>query len=306
MKITVLGCGALGQIWLSALEQQGHEVQGWLRVPQPYCSVNVLELDGTVVNKTCIANDPLFLAESDLLLVTLKAWQVSEAVHNLQTLLAPSCPILLLHNGMGTLEELKDLTQPILQGVTTHAAKRDGTVIVHVAGGTTHIGPATPESAGLSELADILHQALPDVAWHNHIASASWQKLAVNCVINPLSVIHDCTNGDLLAHHDEISALCAEIATVMAREGQHTSRDSLLDYVLAVINSTAANTSSMLQDIRNQRRTEIEYITGYLLRRARAQGISAPHNSRLYDLIKRKEQAYERETVGAGLPGTWH
>ncbi|RWR00659.1 2-dehydropantoate 2-reductase [[Pantoea] beijingensis] len=306
MKITVLGCGALGQIWLSALAQQGHEVQGWLRVPQPYCSVNVINLDGTVVNETFIANDPLFLAESDLLLVTLKAWQVSEAVHNLQPLLPPDCPILLIHNGMGTLEELSNVSQPILQGVTTHAARQDGTVIVHVASGITHIGPATPDGAALSELAEILHQSLPDVAWHNHIASASWQKLAVNCVINPLTVIYNCRNGDLAAHRDEISRLCQEVANVMEREGQHTSRSSLMDYVLAVIDTTAENTSSMLQDIRNQRRTEIEYITGYLMRRARAQGIATPENSRIYELVKRKEQDYERERIGAGLPGTWN
>lgn len=37
MQITVLGCGALGQLWLTALYKQGHELQGWLRVPQPYC-----------------------------------------------------------------------------------------------------------------------------------------------------------------------------------------------------------------------------------------------------------------------------
>lgn len=305
MKITVLGCGALGQIWLAALDAQGHDVQGWLRVPQPYCSVNVIDLNGTTVNKTCIANDPKFLAESDLLLVTLKAWQVSEAVKNLQFILRDDCPILLLHNGMGTLDELKALHQPLLRGITTHAAKRDGTVIVHVAAGITHIGPTSADAAALSDLAEVLQQALPDVAWHNNVASAAWQKLAVNCVINPLTVQYDCTNGELLNHLDEVSALCNEVAMVMEREGQHTSREGLLDYVLDVINSTAANTSSMLQDIRAERRTEIDYITGYVIRRARAQGLATPENSRLYELIKRKEQDYERERIGTGLPGTW-
>ncbi|WP_411755575.1 2-dehydropantoate 2-reductase N-terminal domain-containing protein, partial [Serratia sp. (in: enterobacteria)] len=47
MKITILGCGALGQLWLAKLYQQGHDVQGWLRVPQPFCAVNVIEPDGT-------------------------------------------------------------------------------------------------------------------------------------------------------------------------------------------------------------------------------------------------------------------
>ncbi len=306
MKITVLGCGALGQIWLSALENQGHEVQGWLRVPQPYCSVNIIHLDGSTTNKTFIANDPRFLAESDLLLVTLKAWQVSEAIKNIHTLLLAYCPILLLHNGMGTLEEVNYLTQPVLQGVTTHAAKRDGTVIVHVANGVTHIGPGTPDSAGLSGLAEILHQALPDVAWHNNMASVSWRKLAVNCIINPLSVLYDCRNGDLLQHQHEIAQICDEIVQVMEREGQHTSHENLMDYVVAIIESTAENSSSMRQDIHAQRRTEIEYINGYLLRRARAQGITTPENTRLYELIKRKELNYARERIDSGLPGTWH
>ncbi len=80
MKITVLGCGALGQLWLTALCKHGHEVQGWLRVPQPYCSVNLIGEDGSIFNESLTANDPDFLAQSDLLLVTLKAWQVSDAV----------------------------------------------------------------------------------------------------------------------------------------------------------------------------------------------------------------------------------
>lgn len=306
MKITVLGCGALGQLWLAALDRQGHEVQGWLRVPQPWCSVNVIDIDGSVVNKTFIANDPLFLSQCDLLLVTVKAWQVSGAVKNLQTLLPPDCPILLLHNGMGTLEELKGLTQPLLRGVTTHAAKHDGTVILHVASGTTHIGPGSAGSAALSDLAETLHQALPDVAWHTNVSAACWQKLAVNCVINPLSAINDCLNGELIAWPQQITLLCNEVAAVMTREGLHTSAEQLQEYVLSVIASTAQNVSSMLQDIRSQRRTEIEYITGYLLQRARAQGIAVPENARLYELIKRKEQDYERERIGAGLPGTWH
>jgi 2-dehydropantoate 2-reductase len=83
MKVTVLGCGALGQLWLTALYKQGHEVQGWLRVPQPFCSVNVIETDGSVFNESLTANDPDFLASSELLIVTLKAWQVSNAVKHL-------------------------------------------------------------------------------------------------------------------------------------------------------------------------------------------------------------------------------
>lgn len=304
MKITVLGCGALGQLWLASLYKQGHEVQGWLRVPQPFCHVNVLETDGSVFNQTLTANDPDFLASSELLLVTLKAWQVSTAVKTLAARLPVTCPILLLHNGMGTLEELATLSQPLLTGVTTHAARHDGNMIIHVANGITHMGPGNATGNDFSFLADMLHHALPEIAWHNNIMAANWKKLAVNCVINPLTALYNCPNGELRHYPDEVSQICHEVAMVMEREGHHTSAEALLFYVEEVIESTAANISSMLQDVRVQRHTEIDYITGYLLQRARAHGLSVPVNSRLYELIKRKENEYERTSTG--LSGSWN
>ncbi|CAI1062663.1 2-dehydropantoate 2-reductase [Serratia quinivorans] len=303
MKITILGCGALGQLWLSRLYQQGHDVQGWLRVPQPFCAVNVIEPQGASFNRNLPTNDPEHLAQSELLLVTLKAWQVSSAVSTLLPKLNPRCAILLLHNGMGTQDELPANNQPILQGTTTHAARHDGSTIIHVAGGTTHIGPTSPAAQSLSHLAEVLHQALPDVAWHNNIASANWRKLAVNCVINPLTALYNCRNGDLQRYPEQIELICREVSSVMEMEGYHTSCEGLQQYVMEVIQSTADNVSSMLQDIRTQRHTEIDYITGYLLRRARSHGVTLPENARLFELIKRKENEYER--IGAGLPGTW-
>ncbi|MEB5921556.1 2-dehydropantoate 2-reductase [Franconibacter daqui] len=304
MKITVLGCGALGQLWLSALIKQGHDVQGWLRVPQPFCQVNLRETDNTVFNASLMANNPDFLAQSDLLVVTLKAWQVSGAVKALAERLPASSPVLLIHNGMGTIEELKNLAQPLLMGVTTHAARREGNLIIHVANGITHIGPASSCRQDYSQLAAELHRALPDVAWHNDISAACWNKLAVNCVINPLTALYDCPNGELRHRHDEIREICEEVAQVMVSEGLHTSAESLFLYVERVMESTAQNISSMLQDVRQQRHTEIDYITGYVLRRARAHGLTLPANTRLYEHIKRKENHYER--IGTDLPRTWH
>ncbi|MFP2422331.1 2-dehydropantoate 2-reductase [Pseudescherichia vulneris] len=303
MKITVLGCGALGQLWLTALYRQGHEVQGWLRVPAPWCSVNLQETDGSVFNELLTANDPDFLASSDLLLVTLKAWQVSTAVKNLAARLPATCPILLIHNGMGTLEELRSLKQPLLLGMTIQAARRDGNLIIHTANGTTHIGPANTLAQEYSFLADTLHTALPDVAWHNDINNASWRKLAVNSVINPLTALYDCPNGQLREHPEEVTRISTEVAAVMQREGLHSSPEDLIKYVWQVIDSTANNISSMLQDVRAQRQTEIDYISGYLLKRARAHGIAVPENARLFEQIKRKENTYER--ISAGLSRPW-
>lgn len=303
MKITVLGCGAMGQLWLSALFKQGHHLQGWVRVPQSHCHINVTETDGTLFKTSLPSNETLFLAQSELLLVTLKAWQVSDAVKNLAPQLAHDCPILLLHNGMGTIDELQSLRQPLIPGVTTHAAYRSDNTIIHTACGLTRIGPANDAARNFSGLADVLQRALPDVAWHDNISAARWNKLAVNCVINPLTAILNCSNGALRYHVHEVESLCNEVAHVMVREGHHTTPEGLLSYIWSVVDSTAKNISSMLQDIRMRRHTEIDYITGYLLKRARAHGLKTPANARLYDQIKRKENEYER--IGAGVPGPW-
>ena len=229
--------------------------------------------------------------------------EVSDAVKSLASTLPVTTPILLIHNGMGTIEELQNIQQPLLMGTTTHAARRDGNVIIHVANGITHIGPARQQDGDYSYLADILQTVLPDVAWHNNIRAELWRKLAVNCVINPLTAIWNCPNGELRHHPQEIMQICEEVAAVIEREGHHTSAEDLRDYVMQVIDATAENISSMLQDIRALRHTEIDYINGFLLRRARAHGIAVPENTRLFEMVKRKESEYER--IGTGLPRPW-
>lgn len=304
MNITVLGCGAMGQLWLTMLLKQGHQVQGWLRVQQPTFLTHVQMLNGMVITQEIITNSVEFLQQSDLLLVTLKAWQVSDAVRHLSPFLPTACPILLLHNGMGTTDELRLLPHPLIIGVTTQAAYRKGNAAIHVASGITHIGPATSTASGYSFLADLLHDALPDVAWHDSIIASAWKKLAVNCVINPLTAGYGCSNGELHRYANEVAAITGEVAEVMTREGHHTTHEDLLAWVWQIIDSTSANISSMFQDIRAMRRTEIDYITGFLLRRARARGVAVPENSQLFALIKNKENHYKR--IGTGMPSSWN
>ncbi|MDX7987927.1 2-dehydropantoate 2-reductase [Xenorhabdus sp. 12] len=293
MKITVLGCGAIGKLWLAALSQQNHDTQAWLKIPHPFITVQVESAKG-VFNRQLPANDEQFLAESELLLVCLKAWQVSDAINHLAGKLSPHCPILLLHNGMGSQEEFFPLPNPMLVGVTTHGAYQENGIVYHKSQGMTHIGAVTSNAYKFNYLADILHQALPDVAWHNEIHSICWMKLAVNCVINPLTVMYDCKNGDLKHHRAKIQALCDEIHEVMEFDGIHTTKQTLLESVMNVIEQTSENYSSMLQDIRTQRHTEIDYITGFLLHRARIHGLQARENAKIYQYIKSKEEEYER------------
>ncbi|KYF07860.1 2-dehydropantoate 2-reductase, partial [Salmonella enterica subsp. enterica serovar Typhimurium] len=64
------------------------------------------------------------------------------SVRTLAPTLPGTAPILLIHKGMVTIEELQNIQQPMLMVTITHAARRDGNIIIHVANGTTHIGAA--------------------------------------------------------------------------------------------------------------------------------------------------------------------
>lgn len=117
---------------------------------------------------------------------------------------------------------------------------------------------------------------LPPTALH----MAQLEKLAVNCIINPLTVLLDARNGALLANHSLDRAtrlLLAEISFVFCNlpelKGIPTlatrfSPERLENVVVGVATRTAGNISSMLQDVRRGVRTEIDYLNGYVVRRA--------------------------------------
>ncbi len=305
MKITVLGCGALGQLWLSALHRAGHHAQAWLKIGQPSIEFQLTTLEQHTHSYHLPANQLEALKQCDLLLVTLKAPQIQAALTPLLAFLPSHTAIILMHNGLGVVDELPSLSQPLLHAITTHAAAREGNCTRHNATGFTQLGPLNSPATSHSYLADILHDALSDVAWYDDIRTSGWKKLAVNAVINPLTVKYQCNNGNLLTQIAEITELCQELALVLARENIHGDVQQLTEQVVAIIQATAANTSSMLQDVLAHRSTEIDYITGFLLKRARQYGLSLPRHHALYQLIKEKELVYATSPVNTTLPSSW-
>jgi len=119
-----------------------------------------------------------------------------------------------------------------------------------------------------------------------------YQKLLVNAVINPITALTRRQNGIILspALKGTVQRVVAEAVAVASAEGLATSKEEALGLVLSVAEKTAANTSSMLQDVLRGRRTEIEAINGYIVRRARRHDIAAPVNEALYAVVKKAEQ----------------
>ncbi|KAF1024442.1 MAG: 2-dehydropantoate 2-reductase [Pseudomonas sp.] len=117
--------------------------------------------------------------------------------------------------------------------------------------------------------------------WSTDILTRLWRKLALNCAINPLTVLHACRNGELQAHQCEVATLCAELTDLLQCCGQPAAANDLHSEVERVIHATAANYSSMYQDVAAGRRTEIRYLLGYACQAAARHQLNLPHLQQL-------------------------
>ncbi|KLV05949.1 2-dehydropantoate 2-reductase [Photobacterium aquae] len=296
MKITIVGAGAVGSLWACRLAAR-HQVHLWTRHNTDQCEIRFQPLGEEKIQTWPFkANDPTQLAQADIVIFTVKAFQLHAALATVEDLLPPSTPIVVMHNGMGThdtvLNQLPD--HPILYATTAQGALRTEQGVTHTGLGPTRLGAMNLAGKQYQHLAAVFDQALAPCQWLLDIRLALWQKLAINCAINPLTAILQCRNGHLALNEftPQLTQICEEVAAVMSAEGYPTTVTDLLEQTSAVISATAANKSSMNQDVYHQRTTEIDYITGYLIARADSHGIAVPANRALWQQIKQLEQHY--------------
>ncbi|WP_299015891.1 2-dehydropantoate 2-reductase [uncultured Photobacterium sp.] len=296
MKITIVGAGAIGRLWGCKLAQH-HQVHFWTREQTQDLTITLqpLEPKSELQTSQFPANQIEQLQHSECILITVKAFQVKQALSDIRPYLAPGVPVVIMHNGMGSQESALTLLpgNPILYATTAQAAFRPAKQqINHTGTGQTWIGALNMAGVQYEYLAKLFDQHLPPCQWHHDINKPLWQKLAINCAINPLTAIHQCRNGELTKNEFKtlLKTVCNEVALVMTAEGYPTSGRELKQLADNVIKATAQNYSSMNQDICQQRPTEIDYITGYLIARAKAHQIGVPANTRLWQQIKQLEQ----------------
>lgn len=227
------------------------------------------------------------LTEPSWIFAAVKAYQVGPLIHELRSSAAFSASTLIVsYNGMLP-DEADLLRDSDLHWITTHGAYREADAVIHAGHGQSWIGPQHTEHQAPAGMVKQLNRALPPLSWTRDIAPRRWQKLAVNCLINPFTVIHECKNGDILRHirADVWQQVADEITTLAAHRGVELSRETLLQQAEQVVKATANNRSSMLQDYVQQRPTEIDYLNGFIASASAEAGLSAPANQQLWQQV---------------------
>lgn len=288
MSWHVLGAGSLGSLWATRLFRAGVPVQLILRDPQrlaAYRQAGGLTLveQGQASLYAISASDLNEQAPIDRLLLACKAYDAVEAIAAVAHRLTPEAEVILLQNGLGSQDEVAVQLpgRRCLPASSTEGAFRDGDWRVVFAGqGHTWIGDPLDATAP-GWLNDLQRSQIPHT-WSPDILARLWRKLALNCAINPLTVLHGCRNGELARHRDQVDALCAELDELLRGCGRADAAQDLHRDVWRVIEATAANYSSMYQDVAAGRRTEISYLLGYACAAAERAALQVPHLNAVY------------------------
>lgn len=246
--------------------------------------------------------------DTDVLLVPIKSYHNNAFISEYKDILPASVAIVVLQNGIQFIEQfqLSFPNNPIIAGLTTDGVYRDDNGKVILAGkGNLVLGSI--QGARKCQVEQLL-QRHPNASWTDDIFSAIYKKLLVNIAINPLTFIQQCRNGELLKQMDSVQHIVDEVFTIFDGINVQYDKASWCKQVVDVINGTAHNQSSMLQDRLNKRPTEIDAILGTLLIQAEnvnqtapsdavstknaASHIDTPHLITLYQQIKAIEQDY--------------
>ncbi|KAF2877087.1 ketopantoate reductase PanE/ApbA C terminal-domain-containing protein [Massariosphaeria phaeospora] len=139
------------------------------------------------------------------------------------------------------------------------------------------------------------------------------EKLAVNCIVNPLTVMLDARNGAIIYNYSLTRVtrlLLSEISLVIRslpelqyipNVDQRFDPGRLETMVVGVAHKTKDNISSMLADVRAGRRTEIDYINGWIVKKGEEQGVRCLMNYMLLQMVKGKGNMIQME-IGEGVP----
>ena len=271
-EVTLLGTWEAG---LDALETRG---------------VRLVETDGREESfPVRVARSPEECQGAKMAIVLVKAWQTRRAAEQLAECLHPQGIALTLQNGLGNREILENALggERVGFGVTTTGATILEPGYARSGGeGPIHFRP----HPSMTPLVELLTQAGFVMDPVEDVQGLLWGKLVINAAINPLTALLEVPNGALLASSsimDVMVSAAEETAAVAAALGVKPFTDPGAQ-VMDVARSTGENSSSMLQDIRRGAPTEIDAISGAIVREGERAGISTPINWTLWHLVQGK------------------
>ena len=305
MKIAIIGAGAMGCIYATYLSRHNDVllVDG-VKAHVDAINENGLvfeHLDGSVETyKNLRATfDTTNEKPADLVILLTKGYQSAEALEKNKALIGGDTTVLSLQNGYGNADEIAKYVpeDQIVLGTSGGGAIVAGPGhVLHRGQGATHIGGLGKDQSRAETVKRVMDEGgVPEVELVPNVLELVWSKLFVNIGINAICALTDSLNKTVV--HNEFAhrasyALVKEAVEVANAVGMSFDLEKEFKNVMDIATVTGENVCSMLADVRNKRRTEVDRINGAAVSEGAKVGMAAPFNEFITNLIHAKELLY--------------
>ena len=301
-RVVVVGAGAIGSLYAAHLAQ----VAAVTVLTRREEHARALRDRGLRVSgrheftaQLQATSDPDGLDGADLCIVATKATHLDQAASALEGRL-PGATVMTVQNGLGAEEIVRRYGDwPLISAVTFMSGNRRGDAEVeYILDTETWLGPYedTPYET-VERTADLIVRAGLKARPFEDLRPAQWSKLIFNATVNSVSALTHLPHDPHFADRDDHSAL-GHLVHELVQEGKRVAdaagaslHDDPWEMNVHATQRGSAHVPSMLEDIEAGRQTEIDLITGALVREAGRAGVPVPLHEALYALVRAKEIA---------------
>lgn len=286
-KIFVLGAGAVGSSLVALLSRKNAVILIGNKAHVDAINSTGLVLEGDVTGKFSLKTETRIkdVPPNSLIILTTKAYDLARAVASFKHRLKEDTVILVLQNGIGIKELVQEIVKnevKVVRGLILMAAEFfepgkitlwNGEIIVEGSEIGVRIAEMFRESGLRTQVSeDILHE--------------EWNKLVVNCVVNPLTAILRVRDNEIAA--DSLKEIRHKIVEECVQVGKAEGISFKPDLEGIVDRKILgySNFSSMYQDIFKRKETEIDFLNGMIVKLGKKHGIPTSVNESMVELIK--------------------
>lgn len=292
MKIIIAGSGAMGTTYGSMLKKNGNEV---VLLDLWQDNIDAINKEGVkFINLGVEENIDLkaykpseYNDGADLIIVFTKSMQLRQMLLDVKHLISENTKVLCLLNGLGHIETLKEFVSEdrVLMGVTVLTAGMKGPGKFEVTNyGKTEIQNIVPEGEkAAKEVVEAINNSGLPCVYAEDIMFSIWRKACINGTMNACCALLDCNMlelGKIDKSRYLLNNIVSEFAAIAKVEGVELNVEEMTNLVVWFTTEEfkgVRHYPSMHQDlIQNKRKTEIDYLNGYVSKKGKEYNVATP------------------------------
>lgn len=308
MKIAIVGAGAMGSMTGGLMKEAGEDVRLYSTNKAHIARIRkdglILEGIGGERAVSIEATDAIEdIGPADLIIIFVKSYDTGAAAEAAAKIAAQETTVLTLQNGLGNVEILETVfgSQRVLAGTSDAAATiiEPGRVR-HTAHGNIYIGEIGGQvTERVNRIVSVFKAGGFKTYASDNVMGLIWTKLIFNLAINPLGAILRAKCRKLIDNEPSratMKLIVEEALRVAEAKGVRLLHEDMLQAAYALAEKNANSFSSMVQDMFKGKKTEIDFISGAVVREGEKIGILTPVNQTMTYLVKALEKTRQSET----------